>query len=151
MKIIDAFIKTLLVAAGCLFAATAFAQQWPARAVRIIVPFPPGQAADINARIIAERLSPVLGQQVVIDNPAAGAWQVSVDPAVTVASYFEDSRPIVSDFAVTAVAGSLHTIALTVAVGDKVIFGKYSGQTVKLGADELLVLREEDLFALIVK
>ena len=35
--------------------------------------------------------------------------------------------------------------------GDKVIFGKYSGQTVKLDGDELLVVREEDLFAVIVK
>ena len=63
MKIIDRRIKTLLIAAGCLFAAAASAQQWPARAVRIIVPFPPGQAADIIARVIAERLSPVLGQK----------------------------------------------------------------------------------------
>ena len=74
MNNIHVFMKILLVVAGCLIAATAFAQQWPARAVRIIVPFPPGQAADIIARIIAERLSPVLGQQVVIDNrPGAGA------------------------------------------------------------------------------
>lgn len=33
--------------------------------------------------------------------------------------------------------------------GDQVIFGKYSGQTVKLHGDELLVLREEDLFAVV--
>jgi chaperonin GroES len=38
-----------------------------------------------------------------------------------------------------------------VAVGDKVIFGKYSGQTVKIDGDELLVVREEDLFAVIAK
>jgi chaperonin GroES len=41
-------------------------------------------------------------------------------------------------------------VAPAVAVGDKVIFGKYSGQTVKLDGDELLVVREEDLFAVIV-
>lgn len=41
--------------------------------------------------------------------------------------------------------------ALTVKVGDKVIFGKYSGQTVKLDGNELLVVREEDLFAVIDK
>ena len=38
-----------------------------------------------------------------------------------------------------------------VSVGDKVIFGKYSGQTVKIDGDELLVVREEDLFAVIAK
>ena len=42
-------------------------------------------------------------------------------------------------------------IAPGVKVGDKVIFGKYSGQTVKLEGNELLVVREEDLFAVIEK
>lgn len=42
-------------------------------------------------------------------------------------------------------------IALSVKPGDKVIFGKYSGQTVKLDGNELLVVREEDLFAIIDK
>jgi chaperonin GroES len=38
-----------------------------------------------------------------------------------------------------------------VAVGDRVLFGKYSGQTVKVDGDELLVMREEDLFAVVQK
>ena len=42
-------------------------------------------------------------------------------------------------------------IALNVAVGDRVLFGKYSGQTVKVDGDELLVMREEDLFAVVEK
>ena len=40
---------------------------------------------------------------------------------------------------------------LDVKVGDRVLFGKYSGQTVKVDGDELLVMREEDLFAVIEK
>ena len=40
-------------------------------------------------------------------------------------------------------------IALDVKVGDKVLFGKYSGQTVKVEGEELLVMREEDLVAII--
>jgi len=42
-------------------------------------------------------------------------------------------------------------ITPTVKPGDRVIFGKYSGQTVKIDGDELLVVREEDLFAIIEK
>ena len=39
--------------------------------------------------------------------------------------------------------------ALTVKVGDRVLFGKYSGQTVKLNGEELLVMKEDDLFAVV--
>ncbi|MCF7520545.1 co-chaperone GroES [Neisseria sp. ZJ106] len=39
--------------------------------------------------------------------------------------------------------------ALDVKVGDKVIFGKYSGQTVKADGEELLVMREEDIFGIV--
>ena len=56
-----------------LLAAPAWAQEWPAKPLRIIVPFPPGQAADTIARIIGEGLTTSLGQPVVIENrPGAG-------------------------------------------------------------------------------
>jgi chaperonin GroES len=42
-------------------------------------------------------------------------------------------------------------VALNVQVGDRVLFGKYSGQTVKVDGNELLVMREEDLFAVVEK
>ncbi|MDB5817610.1 MAG: co-chaperone GroES [Rhizobacter sp.] len=42
-------------------------------------------------------------------------------------------------------------MSLSVRVGDRVLFGKYSGQTVKVDGDELLVMREEDLFAVVEK
>ena len=42
-------------------------------------------------------------------------------------------------------------IAVGVSVGDRVLLGKYSGQTVKVDGDELLVMREEDLFAVVQK
>lgn len=40
-------------------------------------------------------------------------------------------------------------IKLDVKVGDRVLFGKYSGQTVKVDGDELLVMKEDDLFAVV--
>ena len=49
------------------------AQGWPSRHVRLIVPFPAGGGTDIIARILANRLSEIWGQQIVIENlPGAG-------------------------------------------------------------------------------
>ena len=42
-------------------------------------------------------------------------------------------------------------LPMNVKVGDRVLFGKYSGQTVKVDGDELLVMKEDDLFAVIEK
>lgn len=46
---------------------------WPARAVRIIVPFPPGQAADMVTRLVGDRLSARWGQPVIVENRGGGA------------------------------------------------------------------------------
>jgi tripartite-type tricarboxylate transporter receptor subunit TctC len=45
-------------------------ETWPARPIRLVVPFPPGGATDTNARVIAKEVENVLGQPLVIDNRA---------------------------------------------------------------------------------
>ena len=49
------------------------AQAWPAKTVRVIVPFAPGGGADLTARPVSQKLSEALGQQFVVDNRAERA------------------------------------------------------------------------------
>jgi tripartite-type tricarboxylate transporter receptor subunit TctC len=68
----------LIPLAIALAAAPAFAQQYPARALRIVVGFAPGGSADVLARIMGQRLAESLGQPVIIENrPAAGGTVAS--------------------------------------------------------------------------
>jgi len=63
----------LAALALCAAQAGAWAQAWPAKPVRIIVPFTPGSGTDIMARTVSEKLSAQLGQSIVIENrPGAG-------------------------------------------------------------------------------
>lgn len=66
--------RRALLAAPALLPLAAEAQSgWPERPVRIIVPFPPGQAADIFTRLVADQLSQRWPQRVVVDNRGGGA------------------------------------------------------------------------------
>lgn len=69
----------LALVAG-IFGATevSSAQSYPVRAVRIIVPFPPGEAADIIARLVSPVLSQRMGQQFVVDNRPGAAGQIGL-------------------------------------------------------------------------
>ena len=70
------WLQAAAAVAGGLLVLPALAQgeaSWPSRSVRVIVPFPASGATDLVARVIAQRVSQELGQQLVIDNrPGAG-------------------------------------------------------------------------------
>jgi len=72
--------RTLLGAAGAsLLAAPALAQAYPDKAIRMIVPYPPGGGTDGLGRITAERLSEKLGQQIVIHNIGGASSTIGSD------------------------------------------------------------------------
>ncbi len=69
----------LLAAAATLAPFAVFAQQYPVKPVRILVPWPPGGANDVVGRVVAQRLTEQLGQQVIVENRGGASGVVGAD------------------------------------------------------------------------
>jgi tripartite-type tricarboxylate transporter receptor subunit TctC len=78
-------VQVLAAALLALAASAAGAQGWPQKPVRFIVPFPPGGATDISARLLGEKLSQIWGQQVVIENRGGAGGGVGAAEAARAA------------------------------------------------------------------
>jgi len=78
--------KIAALAAAMLIAATAGAQTWPRKPVRFIVPFPPGGATDISARLLGQELQDMWGQTVVIENRGGAGGGVGAAEAARAAA-----------------------------------------------------------------
>ena len=79
------FRNLAMLLAGMAFAAAAQAQPWPSKPVKFIVPFPPGGATDISARLIGQKLSEMWGQSVVIENRGGAGGGVGAAEAARAA------------------------------------------------------------------
>jgi tripartite-type tricarboxylate transporter receptor subunit TctC len=71
-------MKRLLLLSLWLVAATAGAQAYPSRQITLIVPFTPGSATDVVARLVAEKLNAAWGQPVVVENRAGAGGTIGI-------------------------------------------------------------------------
>ena len=73
--------KVLFLVAALFASSVAFANEWPAKPVRFIVPYPPGGGTDVIARILQSRLSDGLGQSVIIENRGGAGGVLGTETA----------------------------------------------------------------------
>ncbi len=97
-------IANLLCAVLGFAAVTALAQTYPNRPIRMLVGYPPGGSVDASARILAERLGPLLGQTVLVENRAGATGNIAAE-ALTKAA--PDGYTIYMGTTINAVSVSL--------------------------------------------
>jgi tripartite-type tricarboxylate transporter receptor subunit TctC len=101
LQLLGAALCLLIGQAAGPAAAQGTPPAWPTRPIRIVVVFPPGGSSDIVARVLAEAMSPKLGQRVVVDNrPGAGgtlaAAYVAQQPADGGTLLLSNTAPMVT-------------------------------------------------------
>jgi tripartite-type tricarboxylate transporter receptor subunit TctC len=74
-----------LLGLACVCAGSGWAQRYPAKVVRLLVPFSPGSGSDTLGRIVAGGLTDVFGQQVIVDNRAGAAGNIGAEIAAKAA------------------------------------------------------------------
>src|SRR5260370_29052450 len=72
-------LRTVLAALTLGMCAMAQAQNYPAKPIRIVIPFPPGNTTDIMSRLIAPKMAERLGQQVIVENRPGASGMLGLD------------------------------------------------------------------------
>src|SRR5687767_3704639 len=91
--------------AACL-PALAMAQAYPTRPVTLVVPYPPGGATDVVARVVAEKLTPILGQPVLVENKSGAGGNLGARAAA-------QAKP--DGYTLLVGAVTAHSISMTLA------------------------------------
>jgi tripartite-type tricarboxylate transporter receptor subunit TctC len=73
--------RHFVTALGVSAAAPAFAQAWPARQIKIVIPYPPGGPTDISTRIVMEKAGQLLGQPILFDNKGGASGMIGAEYA----------------------------------------------------------------------
>ena len=123
-------MRKLLCLAIALFIGSAAAQTYPAKAIRIIVPFTPGSATDVMGRMVSERLNAAWGQPVIVENKPGAGGSIGIretaraDPdgytlvvvssghAVNHVLYKDLGYDTLKDFSAVAMLGSLPSVLI---------------------------------------
>ena len=100
------FFCLLAAATGFAIPATVLSQSYPSRAVRMLVPFPPGGPNDILGRVLAQKMSESVGQQFVIDNRGGAGGIIGTEMAAKAAP--DGYTILLSGTAALSINPSLH-------------------------------------------
>jgi len=92
------------IALGMLFAGAGLAQSWPSKPLHLIVPFAPGGPADIAARLVAQKMPEMLGEQMIVDNRGGAGGNIG---AAAVAKSASDGYTVLLTTSAFAVNVSL--------------------------------------------
>jgi tripartite-type tricarboxylate transporter receptor subunit TctC len=146
-------IKNLLavfVAAGCgLLSASAGAQPYPNKPVRLVVPYGPGGPSDIVARVLSDEMAKALGQPIVVENkPGAGSM---VGTETVVRSVPDGYTLLLTDLPVTIVPHVLKGSAKYDPVRDLEPIGLIGGSTVGFFASDTIPAKSLTEFVVLAK
>ena len=98
--------SSLALVAAAMIATSAQAQtgEWPSKPIRLIAPFPPASTADVIARVLGQKLSQRLGQQLVVDNRVGASGNIGADAIAKAAP---------DGYTVGIVTASTHAVAVS--------------------------------------
>jgi tripartite-type tricarboxylate transporter receptor subunit TctC len=97
-------LLTSVITAGAAFAQVAADTGWPSKPIRLIAPFPPASTADVVSRLIGQKLSERLGQQIVVDNRVGASGNIGADAI---------AKATPDGYTIGVVTSSTHAVAVT--------------------------------------